>query len=198
MVDSGHFNKIMVRVVTPTLREIGFTRFRGREAWRYLDDPIWVFELKAVGPYFSTVTGFPPASLTARMSIFYLDFPDTPPCEVDKDGRLIPKESRCHVKYGLDNIQDQTPLRSTQMTPLERSRKDIWWIEPDGGNVETVRFTPVALDQLQECTLRQKTDVLREHRENAAHKEFGDLIGPFGHQLLRRRAALHRLCHLRE
>jgi hypothetical protein len=138
MVDSGHINKIMVRVVTPTLREIGFTRFRGREAWRYLDDPIWVFELKAVGPYFSTVTGFPPASLTARMSIFYLDFPDTPPCEVDKDGRLIPKESRCHVKYGLDNIQDQTPLRSTQMTPLERSRKDIWWIEPDGGNVETV------------------------------------------------------------
>jgi len=138
MITSGDINKILRRVVVPTLREIGFTKFKGRVAWRYLDDSIWVFHARAVGSYFSQVTGFPPASLTAELCIFYLDFPKTPPVEADDDGLLIPKDVHCHCRYGLDNIADQIAIRSQSMSPTERRRRDIWWVEPDGSNGEAV------------------------------------------------------------
>ena len=138
MITSGDINKILRRVVVPTLREIGFTKFQGRTAWRYLDDSVWVFHTRAVGNYFSQTTGFPPASLTAWLGIFYLDFPKTPTVETDDDGLPIPKESLCHVRYALDNIADQIAIRSQSMSPIERRRTDIWWVEPDGSNAEAV------------------------------------------------------------
>lgn len=138
MITSSAVHKILRRVVVPTLREIGFTKFQGRTAWRYLDDSVWVFHTRAVGSYFSQTTGFPPASLTAWLGIFYLDFPNTPTVETGADGLPIPKESLCHVRYGLDNIADQIAVRSPAMSPTERRRTDIWWVEPDGSNAETV------------------------------------------------------------
>lgn len=138
MITSGDINKILRRVVVPTLRELGFTKFKGRVAWRYLDDSVWVFHTRAVGSYFSLVTGFPPASLTAELGIFYLDFPNTPSVEADDDGLPIPKDVHCHTRYGLDNIADQIAVRSQSMSEIERRRRDIWWVEPDGSNAVAV------------------------------------------------------------
>lgn len=138
MITSGDINKILRRVVVPTLREIGFTKFKGRVAWRYLDDAIWVFQTKAVGNYFSQVTGFPPSSLTARLGIFFLDFPGSHPIKTADDGLPVPDESRCHVRYGLDNMADQIAVRNPEMLEQERLRKDVWWLDRDGSNAEAV------------------------------------------------------------
>ena len=156
MIGSAFINKIMARVLTPALRDIGFTKFKGRMSWRYFEDHLWVFQLKSVGAQFSQVTGFPPASLTANLSIFYKDFPDTPPADVDTDGQLIPKEYLCQVRYTLDNVQDQTALRSAQMLPMERNRKDVWWIEPDGSNAEA------ALEDIKKALLEVGLPLLQK------------------------------------
>jgi hypothetical protein len=144
MVTSADVNKVVRRVVFPTLRSLGFTKLRGRNAWRYLDDSIWVFNLRSVGKYFSDVTGFPPQSLTAWMGIYYLDFPDpaNPALRVDpkrdKDGLLIPKESKCHTTYPLQVLTDQTEIRRVIVHDLERQRDDVWYVANDGTNVEDV------------------------------------------------------------
>ena len=58
--------------------------------------------------------------------------------ENDDAGLPIPKEVHCHTRYGLDNIADQIFIRSQSMSPIERRRKDIWWVESDGSNAEAV------------------------------------------------------------
>jgi hypothetical protein len=139
MIKSGDINKVIREIIFPTLKDLGFTKFRGRTAWRYLDEAIWVFNIKAVGAYFSLVTGFPPASLHASLGIYYREFPQSPEVEIDAKDRLpIPKEFHCHTRYGLENIHDQTSLRSDAMLPQERRRTDIWWIDPEGRNVTSV------------------------------------------------------------
>lgn len=70
--------------------------------------------------------------------------------------------------------------------------------EIDGGQMEAVRLALVLPDQFEERAVREQSDVLGEHGEDAAHEELGDLVRPFGLELrlLRRRPALHALRHL--
>jgi hypothetical protein len=138
MTTSGEINKIARKVVTPVLKDLGFSNFRGRTAWRYLEDSVWVFNMRSVGNHFSQCAGFPPSSLTAWLGIFYLNFPYGPAADTDDDGLLIPKESICHVRYGLENIVDQMDIRALEMQSQERIRKDIWWVDSEGSNAEEV------------------------------------------------------------
>ena len=63
---SALLNKVLRRSVVPTLREAGFQHTDARNGWSWRDDFIWVFNIRAVGSYFSDCTGWPPGSLKSH------------------------------------------------------------------------------------------------------------------------------------
>ena len=113
-------------------------RVRTRNNWAWHDDVIWVFNIRAVGQYFSSVTGWPPMSVCVWLGAYYTFFPDESQLKRDSDGRLLPKEWECQLRSHLRCTLDQTHLKTRLKSAPEKERDDIWWIEPDGSNVEEV------------------------------------------------------------
>jgi hypothetical protein len=89
-----------------------------------------------VGRPFAEVTGYTPQSLTAWLGIYYYDMPDSVEPNLDKDELLIPQESMCHIRGHLHNWRNQIKIRPKTMYKLERKRTDIWYLLPDGSNIE--------------------------------------------------------------
>ena len=78
-------------------------------------------------------------SITASINIYYIYFPDGKTVEkYNKSGLPLPKETECHLRFPLEKNDDQLEYTKTISNKIERNRKDIWWIDPDGGNIETV------------------------------------------------------------
>jgi hypothetical protein len=138
MIGSPEINKVLRRELSPTLRSNGFHSVTARKAWAWYEKAIWVFEIRAVGSHFSSVTGWPPMSVGVWLGVFHLD--QTCASEIKKDakGRLIPAEFLCHLRSELTCTIDQSRLTRHLSNPAERKRDDIWWIEPDGSNTEEV------------------------------------------------------------
>ena len=143
MIGSAEVNKVIRRFVSPALQDRGFTKVQTRNNWRYLDDRIWVFGIRSIGN-----TGlpdyFPSQSLHCEIGIYFLDFPAHPRPAIrtkpksDKDGLLAPKITDCHWRGNLTLIGDQSQLRQGLRHSQERNRKDVWWVNEDGSNVEDV------------------------------------------------------------
>ena len=148
MITSSDVNRALRTGLEPTLRELGFTRLKSRHYWRYFPDCVWALHLKAVGSFFSSVTGFPPASLVVELGVYYLNFPSGPIAALDPGGQPIPGITDCQVRLSLVNQRNQIALRPASMLGPERSRTDIWWLNPDGSNlleaVEDIREAVVA------------------------------------------------------
>ena len=60
---SATVNRALRAHVAPVLREAGFARIDARNGWRWVDKTVWVVNIRAVGKYFSDVTGWPPGSV---------------------------------------------------------------------------------------------------------------------------------------
>jgi hypothetical protein len=123
---------------------MGSPNSRAGALWRYREECVWALQLQAVGHYFSTVTGFPSMSLGGELCIFYLDWPSHDPIRLDSkpprdtDGLYIPKAWDCHTRYPLLVQLDQAADRASIPSEIERRRDDVWFVRPDGSNVETV------------------------------------------------------------
>ena len=50
----------------------------------------------------------------------------------------MPAEYECHMRSHLECGLGQTQRVRSLRNLLERERKDIWWVEPDGSNSEDV------------------------------------------------------------
>ncbi len=143
-ISSTDVNRVLRRVLHPALRSVGFTKFRGRCAWRYNSDCVWALQIQAVGNYFSLVTGFPSMSLGGELCIFFPDFPspdptrpeNRPPC--DSDGQFLPKPPDCQIRYPLQVQLDQSADCATTVSPPNHTRDDVWYVRPDGSNVQSV------------------------------------------------------------
>ncbi len=89
------------------------------------------------------IHSFPSLSVSVQLGIYYsflsLDILGRIKVKTDKDGRLIPKEWMCHVRNQLflANL-DQTHYAKYVHYPAELNRRDVWWIEPEGSNLEVV------------------------------------------------------------
>ena len=131
-------NRSLKTHIAPILKGAGFDRVEARNAWAWKGPSIWVFTIRAVGAYFSDVTGWPPSSLSAWIGIFYT-FMDPPPGGVksDEKGRLLPKEVQCDRRGHLVRKGAGDPMKVLR-NPQERIRRDLWWVEPDGSNAEEV------------------------------------------------------------
>lgn len=160
-ISSSETNKVIRRIISPALRDVGFTKVRTRHNWNYLDNRIWYVMIKSVGSYFSDVTGYPSQSLVAEYGVYFTDFPLHPsPAlrsepKIDKDGLLLPKEYQCHFRRSLTIINKQDKYRKTITSEVEKNRDDIWWISKDGSNiVESVEDIRASLVQLAIPTLK--------------------------------------------
>lgn len=128
------------RYLSRLLRDNGFQKVEPRKGWKWHEHAICVFEVHAVGAYFSAVTGWPPMSITAWTGMYYDFIPnDLPrPIAVDAKDRPLPREWECHLRGHVERTLDQSKYQSVLANPPERKRKDIWWIEPNGANLVEV------------------------------------------------------------
>jgi hypothetical protein len=129
-------NRSLRKSVVPVLRKAGFTKIDARNGWRWLDKAIWVFSIRAVGNNFSL--RWPPGSLVVELGIFYVFMPPEFPIKKDKEGRLVPAEYYCHMRSNLERVNYQSQNVTQVSDSPERDRKDIWWVDPDGGDADAV------------------------------------------------------------
>ncbi len=141
MISTAEINKVLRKTLSPFLRENGFSVVQARKAWGWHDHCVWVLNIRAVGKYFSQVTGWPPMSVGVSTGIYYDFIPEegrSPYVHVDAQGRLCPDEVACHIRSHLEITLDQQSYQSQLTNLVERRRKDIWWIAPNGENVSRV------------------------------------------------------------
>ena len=138
MIGSTEINKVIRKSLSPILRENGFNKVNTRNNWRWLDQCIWVLKISAVGNYFSEVTGWPPMSIQVELGIYYVFIPSVEEIKKGTRGELLPKEYQCHLRGELNCNLDQSNYIRHLNNPADRTRTDIWWVEPDGSNVDEV------------------------------------------------------------
>lgn len=138
MIGSPEVNKIIRKILSPVLRANGFDKVKTRNNWGNHDPCIWVLNIRAVG-----VHSFPSMSIGVWLGIYYKfvspDIPGRLHVKTDKDGKLLPEEWMCHVRNHLVLADlNQTCYTKHLLSSAEVNRKDLWWIEPDGSNLEAV------------------------------------------------------------
>ncbi|OKH23981.1 hypothetical protein [Chroogloeocystis siderophila] len=138
MIGSPEVNKIIRKILSPVLRGNGFDKVKTRNNWADRDPCIWVLNIRAVKPH-----SFPSVSVSVWLGIYYKfispDIPGRLLVDTDKDGKLIPKEWMCHIRNHLVLAElDQSKYTKSLRSSAEANRNDIWWIEPDGSNLEDV------------------------------------------------------------
>lgn len=133
MLRQSDLDKTLRRVVSPVLRDSGFESVNARKAWAWRGDCVWNSTIRGVGGYFSGRTGWPSASLTVWVAVYYSFIPfrgHTPPT-TDSKGRLTPDEGHGHFRCHLERSLDQARYTDKFELPQERSRRDIWWVGDD-------------------------------------------------------------------
>jgi len=129
---SAVLNKALRELVAPLLRQAGFQHVDARRAWCWRADSISIFHLRAVGNYFSSVTGWPPGSIVVSLGLFFTFAPRPPRLSEDAKGRPRPEEYQAHMRAPLECGLDQSALLAGLPNPAERRRRDIWWVDPSG------------------------------------------------------------------
>ncbi len=137
---SSEINKVFRQVISPALLDAGFSKTTARRSWKWLEDCVWVLEIRAVGKYFSDVTGWPPMSVGVWTGIYHEFIPSVTgrATKNDDKGRLLPNEVECHSRSHLTCTLNQSTFTKDFYNPAEQKRKDIWWIEHDISNIESV------------------------------------------------------------
>ena len=134
---SAIVNRSLRARVCPILRAGGFERVDARSGWRWIDEVVWVVKIRAVGHYFSEVTGWPPGSIGVSLGVMYSFMPHGE-TKVDQEGRMLPEEHACNLRSSLVCELDQKDLLRRLQNPAERKRRDLWWVDPDGRNADEV------------------------------------------------------------
>ncbi|KQL50497.1 hypothetical protein AN964_22840 [Heyndrickxia shackletonii] len=139
MIGSPEINKVIRQILSPTLKENGFDKVNTRHNWGWHNHCTWVFDITAVGKNFSDITGWSPMSVYVDLGIFY-DFvpPKDGEIKIGTKNELIPKPHQCQLQKQLHCRVDQSIYTNKLDNPAEKKRNDIWWIEPNGSNIEEV------------------------------------------------------------
>jgi hypothetical protein len=135
---SAIVNKSLRAQISPLLRQAGFQRVDARNGWFWQEDTVWIFQIRAVGNYFSQSTGWPPGSVCGWLGVYFTFIPRHPRVKLDKLGRPLPEECMGHMRSHLERGIDQTGSMKGIISAIERRRKDIWWVDPEGGNADEV------------------------------------------------------------
>jgi hypothetical protein len=140
VIGSPEINKVIRRHFSPILRQNGFDQVQTRLNWGWDGPCTMVLIVRAVGGYFSDVTGWPSMSLNVQLGVWYDFIPSDHPhgVKTTSNGRPLPQDyeyqERSHLNIGLD----QRLYTQRLINPAEQVRTDLWWVQPDGSNVEEV------------------------------------------------------------
>jgi len=143
-ITSADINKVIRQRLTPILKANGFSKNQGRNYWGYHGDVTWVLIIRAVGGYFSDVTGWPSMSVGVHLGVWNdvipQDMRSARPIKIGPHGDVLPLEYQCPDMFRsvMNCGLDQAELKAKLRNPAERVRTDLWWIEPDGSNVDSV------------------------------------------------------------
>ena len=99
-MDSKAVNKEIRARIWPLLKDIGFSRFTPRTAWRYRGDKIDVLNFQSFNSYNASVLGITSFSFCVNLGSFLNYVPSKWPVKV-KDGHPIPNEAECHFRRRL-------------------------------------------------------------------------------------------------
>lgn len=131
-------DKKINQILLPVLKEDGFSQHKGRNFWAQKGDFIWVFHIRAVGNHHSLVTGWPSSSISVYLGGYNKSL-STNSNHDNKGVRFLPKEYECHNRAKI-----YCGYRQLKYTKYingfhgEKTRKDIWWVKPDGSNLDEV------------------------------------------------------------
>jgi len=123
-MDSKAVNKEIRGQIWPILKNIGFSRFTPRTAWRYCDDKIDVLNFQSFNAYTASVMGTTTFSFCVNLGSFLNYVPPLWPPKV-KDGELMPGEAECHFRRRL--------MRNVTLRGQEHA--DVWNVDKDGRNL---------------------------------------------------------------
>jgi len=129
-MDSKIVSKQLRNEVRPFLRSEGFLRFTARSYWRHHENRIDVVKFQSLNSHSAEVIGCTTYSVSVSLGCYYLIIPPQYPTrEIKmKDGLLCPEEYVCHFRGSLHKSLFQSELE----------RGDIWYVAPDGSNLESV------------------------------------------------------------
>lgn len=135
----SNIDKMIRRILFPSLKLNGFNKTKGRTAWGWHDECIWVFNIKSVGNFHSIITNWPSASLTVNLGIYFTYLPHISEAKKDERGLFLPKEFECNRRAQLTCSYNQLKYTEyVECNSSEKKRRDIWWVQPDGSNIYEV------------------------------------------------------------
>jgi len=156
-MDSSVVNRWIRKRIWPVLREVDFTRFTPRTAWRYTSTRIEVVNFQSFNSYLAESVGATTYSFSVNLASYLLEIPSShgPDYPKTKDDQLIPQEYDCHLRTRLQRSFPQAEL----------DRRDIWFIDAGGESLEpafadvAAQFSAAALPWFE--TMRDGNTVLR-------------------------------------
>jgi hypothetical protein len=133
-IDSRFVDIHLRRILWPELRTIGFRRTR-RTAWRDRPHAVQVVSVQSFNAYVAEGIGATTFSFGIALGVFYPVIAEHEPIGRSRVDPTRPAEWHCHARNhlgkGLAQQGEWTP------SPLA-DRPDVWFVRPDGSNVETV------------------------------------------------------------
>lgn len=109
--------------VRPYVKEAGFSKFTGRNSWRFHDDRVEVINFQSFNSYNAGVIGCTTFSFSVNLGVYFRYIPGlyTPAREANEPG-FKPHEYVCHFRGALHRSFAQPEL----------DRRDIWYIDRNG------------------------------------------------------------------
>ena len=132
-MDSKVVSKELREIVRPVLRDVGFTKFTGRTAWRSTDTAKWVLNFQSFSVHIAAGVGCPTFSFSLRLGIYFDFVASSAGREVIAD----PQEWECTFRFaGLKGLE-QPWFRPYGRLPAV-DHDDVWFVKDDGSNLSEV------------------------------------------------------------
>ena len=132
-MDSKVVSRELRAVVRPMLRDAGFSFFRGRHAWRTLDDQTWVVDFQSFNAYLAEGVGCTTFSFNVRLG---LHLTDDVRSSTSRDA-AFPKEYESSFRFtGLKRLSQPWFHPWGDARPTDR--RDVWFVREDGSNLDGV------------------------------------------------------------
>ena len=127
-LDSKTVNAQIRSELRPFLKELGFTRFTSRSAWRYDGSKVDVLNFQSFNAYNASVMGCTTYSFAVNLGCYFADIPyQYEESRIKEErGQLLPAEYECPFRGRLRRSFSQPKYLS----------REIWFIDPAGRYLE--------------------------------------------------------------
>ncbi len=132
-MDSKTVSRELWKLVRPVLKMAGWTSFSSRTARKFSDMHVDVINFQSFNSYLASSIGSTTYSFSVRLGRFFRFIPEWRHIEVH-DGRPMPEEYDCHLRYTLHKKFPQP----------ECARADVFYVDPDG------KYLPFVVEAVRE------------------------------------------------